>query len=59
MKATTAEATMLKLRHILASQGLPESIISDNWPQFTASQFEKFCESRGIVHLTIAPYHPR
>ena len=59
MKATTAEATILKLKHIFASLGLPESIISDNGPQFTASQFEKFCESQGIVHLTIVPYHPR
>ena len=59
MKSTTAEATISKLKHIFAAQGLPERIISDNGPQFTASEFQQFCNSRGIVHSTIAPYHPR
>ena len=56
MKTTTAEATIAKLKHIFAVQGLPEWIVSDNGPQFTAS---KFCASIGIIHSTIAPYHPR
>ena len=61
MKVTTAEATMhmQTQAHIFASQGLPESIISDNSPQFTVIQFEQFCKSRDITHLIIAPYHPR
>ena len=59
-KATIAEATytICKFKHIFAYQGLPESIILDNGLQFTASQFEQFCKSRGIAHLTIAPYQP-
>ena len=59
MKTTTAEVTIAKLKHIFAVQGLPEQIVSDNGPQFTASKFEDFCNSRGIIHSTIAPYHPR
>ena len=59
MKATTAEATIFKLKQIFAAHGLPERIISDNGPQFTASQYEEFCRFRGIVHSSIAPYHPR
>ena len=59
MKTTTAEATIAKLKHIFAVQGLPERIVSDNGPQFTASKFEDFCNFRGIIHSTIAPYHTR
>ena len=59
MKSTTAEATISKLKHIFAAQGLPERIVSDNGPQFAASEFQQFCNSHGIVHSTIAPYHPR
>ena len=59
MNSTTAEATISKLKQIFAAQGRPERIISDNGPQFTASQFDEFCKFRGIVHSTIAPYHPR
>ena len=42
MKSTTAEATISKLKQIFAAQGLPERIISDNGPQFTASSFANF-----------------
>ena len=59
MNSTTAEATISKLKQTFAAQGLPERIISDNGPQFTARQFDEFCKFRGIVHSTIAPYHPR
>ena len=55
----TSTTTISKLKHIFAAQGLPERIISDNGPQFTATEFKQFCNSRGIVHSTIAPYHPR
>ena len=37
MNSNTAEATISKLKQIFAAQGLPERIISDNGPQFTAS----------------------
>ena len=59
MRATTAKATIDKLKHIFAAQGLPEHIISDNGPQFIANEFAQYCNSRGIAHTTTPPYHPR
>ena len=59
MKPTTTEATISKLKHIFTAQGLPEQIISDNGPQFTATKFQQFCNCHVIVHSPIAPYHPR
>ena len=48
-----------KLKHFFAAQRLPEWIISDNGPQFTASESKEFCNSCGIAHSTIASYHLR
>ncbi len=52
-------ATTIQVLHILFAQfGLPESIVSDNGPQFIAKEFEHFCKSNGIEQIRVAPYHP-
>lgn len=38
MKSTTAADTIAVLRHMFASFGLPEQIVSDNGPQFVAHE---------------------
>ena len=55
---TTSQATVQQLRNISATHGLPQTIISNNGPQFVSKEFEQFCSSRGIQHNTTAPYHP-
>ena len=59
MKATTATRTIGKLRTIFACWGLPEQILTDNGPQFTSEEFQKFMLSNGIKHSKTAPYHPQ
>jgi transposase InsO family protein len=54
----TAESTVTSLRHIFASHGLPEVIVSDNGTPFTSLVFAKFCKNNGIRHLRSPPYHP-
>ena len=34
-------------------------IISDNGPQYTAKEFQKFTKEWGIKHTTTNPYHPQ
>ena len=38
--------------------GIPNQIVTDNGPQFTATEFEQFCKNNGIHHILTAPYHP-
>ena len=59
MKATTATRTIEELRTIFACWGLPEQIITDNRPQFTSEEFQRFVLSNGIKHSKTAPYHPK
>ena len=39
--------------------GIPDTIVSDNRTQFTASVFKDFCKAFLIVHITTAPHHPQ
>ena len=58
MSSTTTEKTIAVLRNLFASYGLPEQLVSDNGPQFTASDFGNFMRANGIKHIRTAPYHP-
>ena len=43
MTSTTSTATANALRDIFSRHGLPEIMVSDNGPQFIASEFQQFC----------------
>lgn len=58
MKSTTTNATLEKLRECCARFGLPYTIVSDNGPQFTSTEFNSFTKENGIRHILTAPYHP-
>ena len=58
MGSTTTAATIRELRRIFASYGLPEQLVSDNGPQFIASEFAMFLRKNRVKHVRSAPYHP-
>lgn len=58
MHSTTATKTIEALRTVFARNGLPEQLVSDNGPQFTAEEFQLFLKKNGVRHTTSAPYHP-
>ena len=55
---TTTSKTVEALRTVFARNGLPEQLVSDNGPQFTAEEFQLFLKKNGVKHVTSAPYHP-
>ena len=58
MTSTTTTATVEQLRIIFAQHGIPETMVSDNGPQFASDEFSQFCRMNGIHHVRVAPYHP-
>ena len=59
MSTTTATATIKQLvRCMFAQHGIPETVVSDNGPQFTSDEFTQFCLRNGIHHVLVTPYHP-
>ncbi|XP_043916342.1 uncharacterized protein K02A2.6-like [Protopterus annectens] len=57
VKTPTSTTTIECLRKSFSSQGLPETIVSDNASCFMSEEFKGFLEKNGIVHVTSAPYH--
>ena len=51
----SAARTVVELRHIFATHGLPQQLVSDNGHQFVS---EQFAELNGIKHFRSALYHP-
>ena len=58
MKTAISATTVQRLRTVLARFGVPESVVTDNGPQFIGMEFEQFCDRNGIRHIKVAPYHP-
>ena len=55
---TSTTATLDVLREWFCSHGIPEQLVTDNGPQFTADAFQHFTQMNGIRHTRSAPYHP-
>ena len=58
MSSTTVSATLDALREWFGTHGIPEQLVTDNGPQFTADAFKEFTQLNGIRHIKSAPYHP-
>ena len=58
MQTTTVSKTIDVLRQMFSMYGVPEHVVSDNGPQFTAEEFAVFLERNGVRHTRSAPYHP-
>lgn len=58
MRSTTAESTIRCLTELFARFGFPETIVSDNGPQFVSQEFKHFVQAMGARHVLTAPYHP-
>jgi transposase InsO family protein len=56
----TTRQTVNVLRKLYSQHGVPETIVSDNGPQFTAQDFKEFCKANAITHILSPPYiHPQ
>ena len=58
MSNTSAQKTIDELRKLFAVYGLPEQIVTDNGPQFTANEFIHFLKENSVKHIRCFPYHP-
>ena len=57
-KYPTSETTTSALDDLIAIWGRPETIVSDNGPQFASKKFADWCNAHSIAHLTSASFHP-
>lgn len=55
---TTAHVTE-KLKSIFARHGVPETVVTDNGPQFSAIEFAAFARDYDFTHMTSSPRYPQ
>ena len=55
LQSTSSGAVIQKLRSHFARNGTPETVITDNGPQYASSTFAEFAKEWGFKHETISP----
>jgi len=56
---STADIVVTKLKAHFARHGIPDTLVSDNGPQFSAFKFKEFSQKWGFTHVTSAPGNSR
>ena len=56
--SVSTKATTDLLQESFSHFGFPQTLVTDNATTFTSGEFQSWCNERGIIHLTGAPYHP-
>lgn len=59
LKSTTSQSVINTLKSIFARHGIPETVISDNGPQYSSLEFAQFAAQYGFVHCTSNPHFPQ
>lgn len=57
--ATSAKAVIERMKSIFARHGIPEVLVTDNGPQFSATEFKNFAQHYGFQHITTSPRYPQ
>ena len=58
VNSTSAVSTIIKLRSLFATHGIPEQLVSDNGSGFRSEEFKQFTTQNGIKHIFTSPYNP-
>ncbi|KAK3749613.1 hypothetical protein QZH41_003226 [Actinostola sp. cb2023] len=56
---TTSASVIEKLKQFFARHGIPETLKSDNGPQYSSTEFSKFAAVWKFSHVTSSPKYPQ
>ena len=57
LSMATARDVINHLKSIFAKHGIPESVVSNNGPQYSAGLFTDFSKEFGFTHVTSSPHY--
>uniref|UniRef100_A0A3P8RZR4 Gypsy retrotransposon integrase-like protein 1 n=1 Tax=Amphiprion percula TaxID=161767 RepID=A0A3P8RZR4_AMPPE len=59
LASTTAVPVINRMKAIFARHGVPETLVTDNGPQFSAAEFAAFARDYDFIHVTTSPHYPQ
>ena len=59
LNRTTAEDVILHTKSIYARHGIPEVVVSNNGPQYSAEVYARFAREYQFEHITSSPHYPQ
>ena len=59
LTSTASCAVIEAVKNIFSRYGIPETLISDNGPLFSATEMKDFSHSFRFQHVTSSPYYPQ
>ena len=59
LRDTTAKGVIDTLKAIFSRHGIPETLVSDNGPQYSSELFALFAVEYNFMHVTSSPHFPR
>ena len=59
LTSTTAASAITHLKSIFARHGIPQVVVSENGPQYSAAAFSEFSKEYGFTHYTSSPKFPQ
>ena len=52
LRKSISREVINRLKAIFERHGIPETVISDNGPQYSSAEFSKFAQEWGFAHIT-------
>ena len=59
LTSTASCAVIEAMKNIISRYGIPETLVSDNGPKFSATEMKDFSHSFRFQHVTSSPYYPQ
>ena len=56
---TKAQTIINKTKSIFSRHGIPETVVSDNGPQYSSEEYRYFAKDYNFCHNTISPRYPQ
>lgn len=58
LHSVTSSAIINALSEVFSTHGYPDTIVSDNGPQFVSKEFKAYMQEIGVNHERVTPYWP-
>ena len=59
LTSITSRSMIRELQIIFSRFGIPDTLVTDNGPQFSSAEFVAFAKSWGFQHITSSPVYPQ